>query len=319
MANGEVQDATCQRPAGRHSWWKLKRSSLEWANTITPGPIVHTGREGGLDHGFTHVCAPSFTNKTGPDADGAGLPGSLDYHGNTMSWRDYWNSDTPIYVNARHKQVHYRRIADDIERLLMEPSPRVLDYGCGEALAADRVAKRCEHLYLCDGAELVRGRLSDRFGDVANITILAPEDLGAIADGSLDVIVVNSVVQYLNREELTRTLAQWRRKLAPGGRLVVADVIPHKVSPVTDAMALLASAAQNGFLFAAVLGLGKTFFSDYRRVRSALGLAHYDEAEMLTLLRTSGFAAERVGWNFGHNQARMAFSGTPTADAAPAA
>ena len=31
-----------------------------------------------------------------------------------MTWRDYWNSDSPVYVNGRHKLVHYRRITVDI-------------------------------------------------------------------------------------------------------------------------------------------------------------------------------------------------------------
>jgi ubiquinone/menaquinone biosynthesis C-methylase UbiE len=230
-----------------------------------------------------------------------------------MGWREYWNSDTPIYVNGRHRQVHYRRIAEDIERLLTGPAPRVLDYGCGEALAADRVARRCGHLTLCDGAELVRRRLGERLGHMANITILAPEELGSIADGSLDLIVVNSVVQYLSREELTGMLALWRRKLSPAGRLVIADVLPHQLNPLTDVTALLRFAAGNGFLLAAMVGLGKTFFSDYRRVRATLGLTHYDEAEMLALLRNSGFTAERMATNFGHNQARMGFSATPAA------
>jgi SAM-dependent methyltransferase len=235
-----------------------------------------------------------------------------------MSWRDYWNSDTPIYVNARHKDVHYRRIADDIGRLLAGQNLRLLDYGCGEALSADRLAAQVEHLYLCDGADLVRHRLTDRLRAFANVTVLAPEELDAVADGSIDLIVVNSVVQYVSREDLTDLMAQWRLKLADTGRLVIADVLPHNLSPLTDALALLRFAAGNGFLCAAILGLGKTFFSDYRRVRSALGLTHYDENEMLALLRRSGFSAERLDWNLGHNPARMAFSATPTSHATPA-
>jgi ubiquinone/menaquinone biosynthesis C-methylase UbiE len=235
-----------------------------------------------------------------------------------MSWREYWNSDTPIYVNARHRQVHYQRIAEDIGRLLQRPGSRVLDFGCGEALAADKLAMRCAHLYLCDGAELVRLRLQERLGRLGNITVLAPEEVNTIPDRTIDLIVVNSVVQYLSVEDLSRSLAQWRRKLAPAGRLVVADVLPRQLSPVTDAAALLRFAAANGFLFPAVLGLGKTFFSDYRRVRAKLGLAHYDEPEMLALLDKHGFSAERMSWNFGHNPARMAFSASLRTDAAPA-
>jgi ubiquinone/menaquinone biosynthesis C-methylase UbiE len=226
---------------------------------------------------------------------------------NRMSWREFWNADTPIYVNDRHKTVHYQRIAQDIEKLLPSAGSRVVDYGCGEALAADRVAARCGHLYLCDGAEIVRNRLRQRLAAVANATILSPEEFDTVPDSSIDLIVVNSLVQYLSKEQLDACLAQWRRKLGPSGRLVVADVIPHGIGPLTDATALLRFAAANGFLVAAFAGLVRTFFSDYRRVRAQLGLAHYSEAEFLKLLRDAGFTAQRMSWNFGHNSARMAF------------
>lgn len=40
-----------------------------------------------------------------------------------MSWREYWNADNPIYVNGRHRRLHYRRIADDRIRLIGELCP----------------------------------------------------------------------------------------------------------------------------------------------------------------------------------------------------
>jgi hypothetical protein len=76
---------------------------------------------------------------------------------------------------------------------------------------------------------------------------------------------------------------------------------------LTDAAALLAFARREGFLTAALGGLVRTFFSDYRRVRAVLGLRQLDEAEMIALLRANGFEAQRLRPNLGHNQSRMAF------------
>lgn len=227
-----------------------------------------------------------------------------------MSWRDYWNSDTPIYVSDRHKAVHYARIAADIMPHIPSPTAHVLDYGCGEALASGRLARACGQLYLSDGASLVRERLQRQFGKVPNITVLAPEETDRIGDGTLDLIVVNSLLQYLKRSELDAVLAMCRRKLKPDGRLLVADVIPGEVGPLTDALALLRLAATHGFLLAALLGLVRTALSDYRRTRAALGLSFYSEAEMLAILDAAGFTARRHHPNLGHNQARMAFVAT---------
>jgi len=230
-----------------------------------------------------------------------------------MTWRDYWNSDTPIYVNERHKALHYRLVANDIAALIERPGAMVLDHGCGEALSAQRVAAQCERLYLCDGAPLVRERLEERFGSDPRIVVLAPEEIEGLPEASLDLVVVNSLIQYLSLEELRRHLRLWRAKLKRDGRLVVADVIPADVSPVADAKALLSFAWTGGFLKAALAGLVRTALSDYRKVRDELGFAQYDEAEMLEILSEAGFAAERRARNFGHNQARMTFLARPAA------
>jgi SAM-dependent methyltransferase len=222
-------------------------------------------------------------------------------------WISYWDSDHPIYVNARHFDVHYANIADDIIRLLPGKQARVLDYGCGEALHADRIAGNCATLYLCEAAPNVRSRLKERFGKIANIAVTTPEDVAAMEPGSLDLIVANSLIQYLKRDQLLNLLKVWRRVLSPGGALVVADVISPKQSAIADALSLLRFAASNGFLTAAFIGLVKTTLSDYRKLRAELGLTTYTEEEMLKLLTEAGYDAARLRPNLGHNQGRMAF------------
>jgi SAM-dependent methyltransferase len=224
-----------------------------------------------------------------------------------MNWRDYWNQDTPIYVSERHKVLHYWLIANDIASLVPSPDATVLDHGCGEALSANRVAAKCARLYLCDAAPLVRDRLKQRFRNEARIAVLGPEEVDALPDGSLDLVVVNSLLQYLSLDELRGLLRTWRDKLKDEGRLVLADVVPHDVSPLTDAGALLSFAWKGGFMRQAFVGLARTALSDYRKVRDELGLSQYSEAEMIELLRDAGYSAERRRANIGHNQARMTF------------
>lgn len=224
-----------------------------------------------------------------------------------MSWREYWNSDSPVYVNARHKAVHYRGIADGILAQIDSPGQHVLDYASGEALSADIVARACGHLYLSDGAPLVRQRITERFGRLPNLTVLSPEELDRIPDGSLDLVVISSLLQYLSRDDLSALLLRLREKLKTEGRLLIADVLPPGQSPFADAGALLRFAASNGFLFAALVGLVRTALSDYRKTRAALGLTHYSEEDLIGLLGRAGFLAVRHRPNLGHNQARMAF------------
>ena len=231
-----------------------------------------------------------------------------------MSWRDFWNADTPIYVNERHKALHYGLVARDIVELIPSRDAIVLDYGCGEALSAGRVAAACGRLYLCDGAPLVRERLNARFRGDPKVVVLAPEDMGAVADGTLDLIVVNSLLQYLSVEEFGELLSLWRAKLKGTGQLVLADVIPPDIRAVDDAAALLSFGWKGGFLLAALKGLAQTAVSDYRKLRAELGLTHYAEGEMLEILRGRGFTATRRSANLGHNPKRMTFVARPEAE-----
>lgn len=226
-------------------------------------------------------------------------------------WLAFWNTDHPIYVNARHRDAHYRRVAEDILGMLPSGRPRVLDYGCGEALHAKSVSERCERLFLHDEAQSVVEQLARRFAGVPEITVLGPGRLSSLETGSLDMIVVNSVIQYLGPEDFTQLLGIWRLLLKNSGTLVLADVVSPDTGMAADARALLAFARREGFLGAALLGLLRTFSSDYVRVRRRHGFARYREGEMLALLAQAGYRAERRRRNFGINPRRMTFLAHP--------
>jgi SAM-dependent methyltransferase len=227
--------------------------------------------------------------------------------GAMSDWRSFWDSAHSIYVNARHKDVHYREIADQIAAFVPGPGARVLDYGCGEALHADRVAAAAAQVLLCDQAPSVRAAIAARFAADPRIRALSPEEVEKLPDGGLDLIVANSMTQYLTPAELDRVLGLWHRLLAPGGTLIVADVIPPDAGTLTDVMALLRYAVANGFLLGALWGLMRTALSPYRRLRSRIGVTRYTQTAFTQKLKSAGFAAERLPHNLEHNAARMTF------------
>jgi SAM-dependent methyltransferase len=151
--------------------------------------------------------------------------------------------------------------------------------------------------------------LRQRFAGIDNIEVVTADSVGGRV-AEFDLVIVNSVIQYLTRGEFEALLGMLRGTLRPGGRLVVADVIPRRTNPLTDATALLGFAARGGFLCAAIAGLVRTTFSDYPKLRARLGIAHYDEAEILPIFAASGFEARRHARNMGHNVQRMTFVAT---------
>jgi SAM-dependent methyltransferase len=222
-----------------------------------------------------------------------------------ISFYDFKHS--VIYVNARHRDVHYRTIAQDIRAYVPSPAALVLDYGCGEANSADLIAAACAHLSLVEAAPNVRASLTARYAGQEKISVLTPDEAAARPAGTFDLIVMHSVAQYLTAAELDRLLAIFRRLLKPDGLLIVGDIVPPKFAAPAAALALLRFGAANGFFWAAVGGLIRILVSDYFRLKKTHGLSHYTEAAMLARFVQSGFKAQRAARNIGHNQWRMTF------------
>jgi SAM-dependent methyltransferase len=228
----------------------------------------------------------------------------------TSAWLAFWDTSN-WHVHARHKDVYYRQLAQDIACYLSSPNAHVLDYGSGEALYADVVAAAAGEVLLCEGASRLRASVATRFADNPKLRVIAPEEVERLQQHSLDLIVLHSVTQYLTLDEAGALFALFHRLLARNGMLIVSDVITPAVSTITDALALLRLGAANGFLIAAFCGLARIRFSDYWRLRRRLGLTRYDEAAMIKKLGAEGFIAHRASKNIGYNQARMTFVARP--------
>src|SRR6202051_1883436 len=222
-------------------------------------------------------------------------------------WIDYYDSTHTIYASRLHRDLHFQLIAKDIVGYVASPDAVVLDYACGEALSAAKVAEACGKLYLAEPAPGVRGRLIARFAPNTKIRVRSLEDLRKMAEKSVDLAVMNSVSQYMTPTELDSAFAVIKRLLKPGGRLIVGDVLRPEVGMIRDVTALLRFALTHGFLRDALIGLVSTALSDYRHLRSRVGLQRYSEAEMIAKLAAAGFTGSRARLNIGHNRWRMTF------------
>lgn len=226
---------------------------------------------------------------------------------NTAGWIDFWNRpNNAIYVNERNLEVHFETLRRDVVEFI-PPGGRVLDFGCGDALIAEAVAERAGTVHLFDAAPAVQQRIRERFADHPHIRVLDADALAAMPEGSVDLILVISVVQYLARGDLAALMRQWRRLLAPGGRLLVADVVEPHTPMHRDVRSQLTLAWKHGFFIAALFGLAKLAFSDYRRIRRESGFSTYAVPDMLRLLADAGLEAKHLPRNVGPTPHRNSF------------
>jgi ubiquinone/menaquinone biosynthesis C-methylase UbiE len=226
-------------------------------------------------------------------------------------WIDYYDSTHTIYASKLHRDLHFQAIARDIITYIPSPDAVVLDYSCGEALSAGKVADACMMLILAEPAPGVRGRLIARFAPNTKIRVRSLDELRNMQEASIDLVVMNSVAQYMSESELDAALAVIRRLLKPTGKFVLGDILRPEVGMFRDVLALLLFAARHGFLKDALVGLLATALSDYRQLRTRVGLQRYSEQDMMAKLGKAGFSAERARKNIGHNPWRITFVARP--------
>jgi ubiquinone/menaquinone biosynthesis C-methylase UbiE len=223
-------------------------------------------------------------------------------------WVEFYDSQhSLIYVNPRHRDVHFRTIAEDIREYVPSPSAQVIDFGCGETTAANIIAEAAGHLTMVEAAPNVRAALERRYAGNAKISVMAPAQAAALPERSADLIVLHSVAQYLTTAELDEMLAMFRRLLKPDGLLIVGDIVPAALAAPKAALSLLWFAAKNGFFFAALFGLLRIALSDYSTLSKKRPLTYYEADQMVAKLRKAGYLAARSETNIGHNPWRMTF------------
>lgn len=224
------------------------------------------------------------------------------------SWLDFWNKPNAIYVNERHREAHYMTVFAGISAFIpFGATTRVLDWGCGDAFAAEKMAQVCGTVVLFDAAETTRCRLRERFARQPRIEIIDEHQLHATPDALIDFVIVNSVVQYLSREQFIQALHLFHRLLKSNGSLLLGDIIEPRTTMVKHITTFLRFAYQNNFFWSAAFGLLRNFLSSYRRLRRNTGYACYTIDDISSLLRECGFVAKRLPHNVAVSQHRTSY------------
>lgn len=133
-----------------------------------------------------------------------------------LSRAEYLEKAFRVYTASREK------IYDQILKDRLRPDDVVLDYGCGPGFLAKTVAPHVRRIYACDisAGALACARVLNA---APNLEYLSadPEGLALIPDGTLDAVFSFAVVQHVSDEIYTIVMDNCRRKLKPGGRLIL--------------------------------------------------------------------------------------------------
>ncbi len=215
-------------------------------------------------------------------------------------WVEYWDSLDEGQLLFRPEADEYVR---NLARLIeLRPSLRVLEFGCGYGFVAEGLAGRVGELRLWDAAPGMLRHADARLARLGNVSALDLSDPDADAP-RFDLILVNSVAQYMGKEEFGGWLKRWRGLLRPGGKVVVSDLIEPRVSPARDVLSLLSFSARRGYLRQALRNV-LAERGRYGRMAKARPLYRPGRDEVSRLAGEACLAATYLPRNLTHFSAR---------------
>lgn len=198
-----------------------------------------------------------------------------------QAWDDYWerlDDSQPIFrLEAKDFVERFNRMFTDAT------GARLLDFGCGFGLLAEEISSRVAELMVWDSAANMRSIAYARLSGIDNVGFVDLSDSSVdMPAGEFDFILVNSVIQYMTFDELSVWTRSWKAMLAPGGRLVISDIMTDKYSFVRDLFAFLAVCRRNGVLMRSILA-GIRAIGDYSAVKASRPLLRLDAAQISTI------------------------------------
>ena len=130
----------------------------------------------------------------------------------------------------------FGRRADLIALLsLLDDSLVVGDLGCGTGALTEVLAPSVGRVIAVDASKAMLASARRRMGDAPNVELRAGTlEALPIETGVLDVAILFLVLHYV--PEPAQALAEARRVLAPKGRLLVVDMMPHQQGDLRERM-----------------------------------------------------------------------------------
>jgi SAM-dependent methyltransferase len=203
-----------------------------------------------------------------------------------LEWKEYWER------LKDERKIFFSEAVEYVSRLsraiCLSEHWRVLDFGCGFGYTAVLLATRVREVYLWDQAENMRNRARANVSMLKNAICIEASNAEEFPRCiSFDLILVNSVIQYMSQPEFVSWLQVWKRILSPEGRIVISDILSENVRPVSDIFSLIRFSAARGFLSRA-LWKGLRELKWYFKMRRARPLRRYSEGELKLIAAEEG-------------------------------
>ena len=141
-----------------------------------------------------------------------------------LSFSPHYFYSSDLHAEDARNRVSREGLADQLLAPFLNFDTVAIDYGCGPGYMAAAVARRVRHV---EAVDISRGVLAcaSVLNGAPNITYETPEEAGSRTE-LVDLAYSFSVVQHLTDETLRAVLSMLKRRIRPGGLLVLHFALP---------------------------------------------------------------------------------------------
>ena len=220
------------------------------------------------------------------------------------AWRVFWERTNSPAIELEAAD-YVRRL---VEYLRPSGTENVLDFGCGFGHVATGLSPHVGSIGLWDRTEAVLREAAESTSLLANVKTVDLSDPSL--ESSFDVILLNSVLQYIPTEDLPTLLKQLRRLISSGGQVILSDVPTTEAHLGGETLEWIRFNRRQG-----KLGQAITFaIGNWRRYSSARReqpLILTDRTALARTARSAGFDTRVLDHNLTFRAGRSTFLLTP--------
>ena len=218
------------------------------------------------------------------------------------NWENFWNQKHSFFDFTYTKKLQKKSTQNNISICPNIQGKKILDFGCGYAHGLDIFLSShiIEQLILYDKSEYCYENLKIKYEKNKKIKIIKNLDDLIIENLKLDVIIVHSVIQYIEINELKEILNKFNLILNDSGIIIFGD-IPDKNTKLNDLIDLLKFSIKERIFIETIKNIIQfIFYKNYGN------LIYYSE-EILKNIIYKKFKLEKLDKNIGISRKRNSF------------
>jgi len=204
-----------------------------------------------------------------------------------MSWSEYWNSNSNINYKILSKwSEFYCKGINNLNKLNIDDN--VLDYGAGTGEISAYISSQVKSVLAYDNSEAMHILCKENMLEFENVHCSTELN----KNHEITFILINSVLQYLNQDELDELL-KFASEETSASKMIISDIVPDNYNAYFDAANNLFYSLKNKFFFIYLFFLVKEFIMR-NIVNKAFFLNTYNEDFLISKLRKNGWNIELI-------------------------